>query len=57
MLIFHETSHQLYFPNDYVSENPVGLISDDVIVCSKMQMQRSAEANDANDEDHEAKRH
>lgn len=38
-------------------ENPVGLISDDVIVCSKMQMQRSAEANDANDEDHEAKRH
>lgn len=37
-------------------ENPVGLIEDDVIVCSKTQVQRSAEANEAN-HDHEAKRH
>lgn len=39
-----------------IFKNPVGPIDDDFIVCKKVEVQRSAEGNEAHDRGHDAKK-
>lgn len=40
----------------YIFKNPAGLVDDDFIVCKKVEVQRSAEGNEAHDGGHDAKK-